>query len=157
MCIEMLKLASLEPKKLEDFKNAFCNLALPFVSFSEPIAAPFKEAKSGEKTFKWSLWDRFDIDAGRELTLTEFLEWFKTEHSLEVSMLSSGVSILYSCFTNPKKLQERMSLTMSELVEEVGKVELTPKQQYITFEVCCNDVDDEDVEVPYVRYKRNGF
>ena len=43
MCIELLKL--LQPdKKIEDFKNAFCNLALPFISFSEPIAAPKKQA-----------------------------------------------------------------------------------------------------------------
>ena len=43
VCIELLKL--LQPdKKIEDFKNAFCNLALPFISFSEPIAAPKKQA-----------------------------------------------------------------------------------------------------------------
>ena len=43
MCFELLKL--LQPdKKIEDFKNAFCNLALPFISFSEPLAAPKKQA-----------------------------------------------------------------------------------------------------------------
>ena len=26
-----------------------------------------------------------------------------------------------------------------------------------TFEICCTDADDEDVEVPYVRYKFRGF
>ena len=31
-------------------------------------------------------------------------------------------------------------------------------QAYITFEICANDTtDDEDVEVPYVRYKFRNF
>lgn len=39
VCFELLKLLE-EGKPLGAFKNAFCNLALPFLSFSEPIAAP---------------------------------------------------------------------------------------------------------------------
>ena len=74
-------------------------------------------------------------------------------------MISSGVSILYSFFTNPKKLKERMPMTMGQLVTEVSKCELKPKQNYLTFEICCNLIanDEEDVEVPYVRYKFRNF
>ena len=112
-------------------------------------------------------------------------------------MISSGVSILYSFFTNRKKLAERMPLPMSQLVLEVrraapeiglrcrlrrakptprspadlrpisgrspsqvSKIEFKPTQSYITFEICCNAVDaddDEDVDVPYVRYKFRNF
>jgi ubiquitin-activating enzyme E1 len=157
VCIEMLKLVQGSSKKLEDYKNAFCNLALPFVSFSEPIAAPTKKVgKSGKMS--WTLWDRFDINEGRDITLEEFLALFNERHGLEVTMISSGVSILYSFFTNAKKLKERMPLPMSQLVTEVSKTEFKPKQTYVTFEICCNDTaDDEDVEVPYVRYKFRGF
>jgi len=155
--IELLKLVQLESKKMEDFKNAFCNLALPFVSFSEPIAAPKKEVGTDGK-LSWTLWDRFDVDEGRDITLKEFLAYFADKHGLEVTMISSGVSILYSFFTNAKKLKERMPMPMSALVTEVSKTEFKPKQRYITFEICANDVkDDEDVEVPYVRYKFRGF
>ena len=128
-----------------------------FVSFSEPIAAPKKTVGANGK-MSWTLWDRFDVDEGRDLTLAEFLDYFKSRHGLEITMISSGVSILYSFFTNAKKLKERMPLPMSQLVTEVSKTEFKPKQQYITFEICCNDVDtDDDVEVPYVRYKFRGF
>ena len=154
VCLELVKLLQTD-KKIEDFKNAFANLALPFVSFSEPIAAPVN--KIGTAGPEWSIWDRFDINLGRQLTLKEFLEWFKTEHKLEVTMISSGVSILYSFFTNRKKLAERMPLTMSQLVTDVSKTEFKPTQTFITFEICCTDDDDEDVEVPYVRYKFRGF
>jgi len=157
VCLEMLKLAQGEAKKLEDYKNAFCNLALPFVSFSEPIEAPKKDVgKSGKMS--WTLWDRFDVDEGKDITLKDFLALFNTRHGLEITMISSGVSILYSFFTNAKKLKERMPLTMSQLIVEVSKVEFKPKQNYVTFEICCNDTaDDEDVEVPYVRYKFRGW
>uniref|UniRef100_A0A7S4F7C2 Ubiquitin-activating enzyme E1 C-terminal domain-containing protein n=2 Tax=Chrysotila carterae TaxID=13221 RepID=A0A7S4F7C2_CHRCT len=152
--IEMLKL--LQPdKKIEDFKNAFANLALPFLSFSEPIAAPKRPIGNTGK--EWTLWDRFDVDEGRELTLKEFIDYFKERHNLEVTMISSGVSILYSFFTAQKKLKERMPLRMSELVQTVSKTEFKPTQSYITFEICCNDETDEDVEVPYVRYKFRNF
>merc|ERR1719502_191250 len=61
VCLELLKLAQLETKKIEDFKNAFCNLALPFTSFSEPIAAA-KKVVGTEGKLSWTLWDRFDVD-----------------------------------------------------------------------------------------------
>jgi len=157
VCIEMLKLVQSDTKKLEDYKNAFCNLALPFVSFSEPIEAPKKEVGKDGK-MSWTLWDRFDVDEGRDITLKEFLALFNDRHGLEVTMISSGVSILYSFFTNAKKLKERMPLPMSQLITEISKTEFKPTQTYVTFEICCNDTaDDEDVEVPYVRYKFRGW
>jgi len=154
VCLELLKL--LQPGvKIEAFKNAFANLALPFVSFSEPIAAPTK--KIGANGAEWTLWDRYDVDEGRDISLKEFLELFKAQHKLEVTMISSGVSILYSFFTNAKKLKERMPTPLSALVTEISKAEFKPTQKYITLEICCNDEDDEDVEVPYVRYKFRGW
>ena len=45
VCLELLKLAQPE-KKLDDYKNAFCNLALPCASLPAPIAAPKTPALS---------------------------------------------------------------------------------------------------------------
>jgi len=42
---------------------------------------------------------------------------------------------------------------MSKLVETVSKKPLPPHTRQITFDVCVNDRDGEDVEVPYVLIK----
>lgn len=84
--------------KLEDYKNGFVNLALPFFGFSEPIAA--KKEKYG--TVEWTLWDRFEFE--NDPTLQEIVDWFAKEHKLNISMVSQGVSMLWSSFTPPKKV-----------------------------------------------------
>jgi ubiquitin-activating enzyme E1 len=53
------------------------------------------------------LWDRFDVDG--DVTLREFLEIFEKK-GLTITMLSSGVSLLYASFFPPKKMAERFDL-----------------------------------------------
>ncbi|KAG8325121.1 E1 ubiquitin-activating protein [Homalodisca vitripennis] len=143
--LELIKLAQ-GYKKLEPFKNGFVNLALPFFGFSEPIAAP----KLTYYDKEWTIWDRFEVTG--ELTLKEFIEYFKEKHGLEITMLSQGVCMLYSFFMAPQKLQDRFNLPMSEVVRKVSKKKLEPHVKALVFELCCNDTDGNDVEVPYVRY-----
>lgn len=86
--------------KLEDYKNGFVNLALPFFGFSEPIAAP----KNKYGNVEWTLWDRFEFH--NDPTLSEIVNWFEKQHKLEVSMVSQGVSMLWSSFIQPKKVSQ---------------------------------------------------
>ena len=92
---------------LEQYKNGFVNLALPFFGFSEPIESPKGEylSKSGKVTID-KLWDRFEVE---NVTLTEFLKDFE-DKGLDVTMISSGVSLLYASFYPPSKLKDRMPL-----------------------------------------------
>lgn len=143
--IELLKLVQ-GHAKLESYKNGFVNLALPFFGFSEPIAAP----KQKYYSIEWTLWDRLEVEG--ELTLRQFLDHFKTQHKLEITMLSQGVCMLYSFFMPAAKRTERMDLPMSEVVRRVSKKKIEPHVRALVFELCCNDEDGEDVEVPYVRY-----
>ena len=46
VCLEQMKMIASGPNKhpikMDTFKNAFINIALPFIAFSEPVAAPKK-------------------------------------------------------------------------------------------------------------------
>jgi len=145
VCLELYKLAQ-GHKKVEFFKNGFINLALPFFGFSEPIEAPKNKWYDNE----WTLWDRFELKG--ELTLQEFLDYFEKEHKLEITMLSQGVCMLYSFFMPKNKREERLPLPMSEVVKRVSKKKIPAHARALVLELCVNDKDGEDVEVPYVRY-----
>eukprot|EP00004_Rigifila_ramosa_P010671 TRINITY_DN2261_c0_g1_i2.p2 TRINITY_DN2261_c0_g1~~TRINITY_DN2261_c0_g1_i2.p2 ORF type:complete len:494 (+),score=135.88 TRINITY_DN2261_c0_g1_i2:1767-3248(+) len=145
VCLELYKL--IQKKKLEEYKNAFVNLALPFFGFSEPIAPPHN--KMGE--WKWNLWDRIDIEG--DLTLQEFIDTFQEKHHLEVTMLSSGSCMLFMNFMPKPKLAERLPKKITELLQSIAKVELSAKKKYVVLEICCSNDDGDDVETPYVRLK----
>ncbi|KAL8913805.1 MAG: hypothetical protein Q9171_001408 [Xanthocarpia ochracea] len=135
---------------IEQYKNGFVNLALPFFGFSEPIASPKGEylGTNGKVTID-KLWDRFEVE---DVTLREFLDHFK-EQGLDIMMLSSGVSLLYASFYPPSKLKDRMGLKLSKLVETISKKAIPEHQQNVIFEMTVEDQTEEDVEVPYVMLK----
>ncbi|KAI9842629.1 MAG: E1 ubiquitin-activating protein [Sclerophora amabilis] len=135
---------------LEQYKNGFINLALPFFGFSEPIASPKGKylSKTGEVTID-KLWDRFEVP---DVPLTEFLKIFESK-GLNISMVSSGVSLLYASFYPPSKLKDRLPLKMSELVATVSRKPVPAHQKNVIFECTAEDQTNEDVEIPYVMVK----
>ncbi|CAD7088673.1 unnamed protein product [Hermetia illucens] len=143
--LEIMKLSQ-GFKTLDRYKNGFLNLALPFMAFSEPLQAD-KQTFYGKE---WTLWDRFEVQG--EMTLCEFLDYFKNEHNLKITMLSQGVVMLYSFFMSKAKCAERLPLTMTEVVRRVSKKPIESHERSLVFEICCNDEDGNDIEVPYVRY-----
>lgn len=145
VCQEFIKLA-MGIKELEKYKNGFVNLALPFFGFSEPLLAPISKYYDVE----WTLWDRFEVEG--ELTLNEFLKYFKEKHALEITMLSQGVCMLYSFFMPKTKREERINTKMSEIVRNISRKKIEPHVKSLVFEICCNNTDGDDVEVPYVKY-----
>lgn len=135
---------------IEQYKNGFINLALPFFGFSEPIASSKVEYQGPDgKVALDQIWDRFEVD---DMTLQELLDYFKAK-GLTISMLSSGVSLLYASFFPPAKLRERYSLKLSQLVETISKKPIPSHQKEVIFEMVAEDMNEEDVEVPYIKVK----
>ena len=98
VCLELYKVID-GKNRLEDYKNGFVNLALPFFGFSEPL--PAKKYKYG--TTEWTLWDRFEFK--NDPTLNELINWFSDKHKLEVSMVSQGSSLLWTFFLPKAKVR----------------------------------------------------
>jgi ubiquitin-activating enzyme E1 len=155
VCLELYKL--IQGKTVEEYKNGFVNLALPFFGFSEPLAPPKTKVR---QDWSWNLWDRFEVvppllaSENRELTLKQFIDYFKEKHQLEISMISSGASMLYSFFMGKDKLADRLHRPLSEVVHIVSKQNLPSKKNVLTFEVVASRCEDEEeVDVPFVVYQ----
>ena len=82
-----------------------------------------------------------------EMTLQQFMDHFKTQHKLEITMLTHGVSMLYSFFMQKDKLKKRLAQKVSEVCSEVSNKTIPDYSRCLTLEICCNDADGEDVEV----------
>jgi ubiquitin-activating enzyme E1 len=90
-----------------------------------------------------------DMNLG-DIPIGEFMDHFENEYNLEISMLSYGVSILYSFFANKKKVEERKKMKMTEVIYSITKKEFPANQLFIILEVIANEKEtDEEVELPY--------
>merc|ERR1711998_172696 len=102
VCLELYKIVQAKP--VEALKNGYVNLAVPVFAFSEPQVPASEVAKilkDGDLVdWKWTCWDKLDIQG--DLTLKDTITYMEDNFGLEVNMLSSGVSILYSLFQNKK-------------------------------------------------------
>ncbi|KAL3427419.1 ubiquitin-activating enzyme E1 [Phlyctema vagabunda] len=135
---------------IEQYKNGFVNLALPFFGFSEPIASPKAtyKSKDGDVAID-KLWDRFEVE---DITLQELIDHFAAK-GLDITMLSSGVSLLYASFFPKAKLADKYPMKLSQLVATVSKKPIPSHQKNVIFEICVEDQTGEDVEVPYIMMK----
>ncbi|OSX60314.1 hypothetical protein POSPLADRAFT_1066666 [Postia placenta MAD-698-R-SB12] len=143
VCLELYKIID-GKDKLENYKNGFVNLALPFFGFSEPLPAP----KNKYNDTEWTLWDRFEFH--NDPSLQEIVNYFREKHNLEVTMVSQGVSMLWSSFVGKKKSEERLPMKFSRLVEHVSKKPIPPHTKHLIVEVMVSDEEGEDVEVPFI-------
>eukprot|EP00897_Mesotaenium_endlicherianum_P006549 jgi/Mesen1/5922/ME000030S05186 len=152
MALELVKLVQQKP--LAAHKHSYFNLALPLFTSAQPLpAVKTKVATRRGGTFTWTLWDRFELDGSAGMTLKSLLSEFEKQHGLEITMLSHGKSLLYAEFVNKKKLQERLPMTLTELVASVAKTKVPPTKTHLTFSIACTDATDDDIEVPDIRVK----
>jgi len=135
---------------IEDYKNGFINLALPFFGFSEPIASPkaVYKGKTGDVAID-KIWDRFQIE---NITLKELIDHFDAK-GLTITMLSSGVSLLYANFFPAAKVKDRYAMKLSDLIAHISKKPVPSHQKSVIFEICVEDQSGEDVEVPFICMK----
>ncbi|KAG5185600.1 hypothetical protein JKP88DRAFT_268262 [Tribonema minus] len=120
-CVELAKLAALTPRRgarvpsAAPFKNAFVNLAEPFVAFSEPAEA--ERAPWARGTF--TVWDRAAVRGARDLTLRGLLALLRREHGAARTSVHAGDALLYASFLDPGGEDEaKLSARVVDLAAE---------------------------------------
>jgi len=151
ICLELFKV--LLDKPVEKFMNTFSNLALPLFVCQEPDRPAAVKSVIKGKEFLWTAWDRIDIDRP-DMTLQELITHLSETYGVELTMLSAGVSILFSDFMDRKKATERKGMTLKQVVEAVTKKPFHESQRFVTLELICQDEESGDeVEMPCLRFR----
>ncbi|CAI9097290.1 OLC1v1033679C1 [Oldenlandia corymbosa var. corymbosa] len=140
VCLELYKVLD-GGHKLEDYRNTFANLALPFVSIAEPV--PPKVIK--HQDMSWTVWDRWIIK--NNPSLRELLQWLQ-DRRLNAYSISYGSCLLYNSMFPRHK--ERMDKKMVDLAREVAKAELPPYRRHFDVVVACEDEEDNDIDIPQI-------
>jgi ubiquitin-activating enzyme E1 len=152
LALEVCKLAAQPCPPLHAFRCRYASLASAQLLSAQPAAVcTARVVGAGGRVLDWSLWDRIDIDA-RGLTLADALARLQEQLGVRPSMLSHGKCLLYADFIAPAKRAERLAMGIQQLVETVGKAALPASCKHLICSVSASDEQDEDVEVPDVRF-----
>ncbi|KCV68462.1 hypothetical protein H696_04756 [Fonticula alba] len=145
ICLETLKVIRQE-KNIEAYKNAFINLALPFVTFSEPVAP----AVTKFREHSWTLWDCIEINGNP--TIEEINTQIERDYNVSIFMISSGVSMLYAIFMDMKKQAARLKARLTDVLEEVLHKPVEDHIHSVVLILSASDNDtDEDVDFPFIK------
>lgn len=144
--LEMYKIHSIEPKKVEDFRFASINLAISMFAISEALPCVSTTCPLNGEPF--NLWTKWTIEG--DLTLGQFIEAVKEKYKVDVDMATVGNSLLYASFQRDAKsvarMQEKISAT---LVNEFDARPLGPGHNLIQLQVVVAPGDDDvDVDIP---------
>merc|ERR1719428_3566 len=156
--IVLHKAGKIKELKVELFKNAFVNLALPMWLLSEPmpplktvskdhdpvVMGPVKAMPEG-----FTPWEKLEMTGMK--TLRELSDRLKEKFNIEVMIVCSGNVCLYNKYASAHK--KRVDQPVKALYEEITKAPLPAKKKYLALEVSASDADDDiDVQIPTVKF-----
>jgi ubiquitin-activating enzyme E1 len=151
ICLEIYKI--LQNKPITAYSNTFTNLAISLFTSMEPEPPKVTISKIKGVEWKFTPWDKIEVNH-IDITLAGLLDFLSVEYGLNLTMLSSGVSILYSDFMNKKKLEERLNISVKNIFELITKKNVPSITKYLILEVIATDKEtDDEVELPYLRLR----
>ncbi|XP_026190766.1 ubiquitin-activating enzyme E1 2 [Cyclospora cayetanensis] len=155
VCLEAIKVLSREGRKLEDYKNAFINLALPLWLFSEPmpplksVDKDYEPVTGGPVRAKpqgFTCWDKIKIDLPN-CRLKDVVDYLEEQFDVNVDILSFGNFCLFNGFL-PQHKQGRLNKPLTELIEEITH---KPPPQTVLMECSCHSKEDSvDILLPSI-------
>lgn len=139
--LEMIKLIFGMP--LDDHKNAFVNLALPYFATSTPMSPVKSEYyfKEGE-TVPFTIWDRFDLD---DQKLGSLVAYFKQKYGAKICMIMVDQKLVYM------EGDPKTHASLDKYVSDLTKSELR-----VIVDVMFDDTDCEDFPLVVVDLSRRA-
>lgn len=144
--LELVKLLKCE--KLEEFRNYYFNLALPFVQASEPGVV--KKTKINED-LETDLWTRWEIK-NKDIKLQELFDYVKDNYKLHVRDVMKGNQAIYmhtimNMAGKEKQKEDILASKIKDLTDSEG-------EKHVDLRITCtvNQEDEKIIEgVPSVR------
>eukprot|EP00831_Metopus_contortus_P017450 TRINITY_DN1735_c0_g1_i2.p3 TRINITY_DN1735_c0_g1~~TRINITY_DN1735_c0_g1_i2.p3 ORF type:complete len:226 (-),score=52.16 TRINITY_DN1735_c0_g1_i2:46-723(-) len=144
-------------EKIELYKNAFVNLAIPMFVFSEPAEAIKIKSKEMDPIMGGPViaipeghtkWDKIEMKG--PLKLKDFMEHFKKEYNVSVTMVVCGELPLYMDMMSPKS---RLEKNIEEVVEEVCKSKMDHSVKTFRLDIMGDAADGvSGVTMPGIKY-----
>ncbi|CEL98564.1 unnamed protein product [Vitrella brassicaformis CCMP3155] len=158
--LELFKVVNRAERKIEDFKNAFVNLALPLFLFSEPLP-PIKTVDKDHdpiimgpvkaRPYGFTPWDKVHISISNG-TLRDLIDYLARHHQVSVMILSVGNACLYNAYLPTHR--NRLDKQIVRLWEEISRSTLPPGRTYVAVEASCADSNDQtDVIIPTIKFQ----
>lgn len=144
--------------KLDQFKNAFINLAVSLFLFSEPDEVKRNKSKEYDPVMcgpikcipeGYTIYDKVVVNEG-SMTFDAFIAYFKTAKNLDVSMITCGSVALYNAYMPGNKHADRLPKILEQVYVELAKEALDRK--YLVLEIGGSDADGCDFQMPPIKY-----
>jgi ubiquitin-activating enzyme E1 len=174
VCLELMKVVRVgleeggEPR-VDIFRNSFVNLALPELSFAEPVPSEVFSLGKGRYATQFSIWDQIaSPSAVDELTISALQKLLWQRFGIRLESVSLGDTLLFADFM--ADADDRLGMTVLELAAATAEdsavddsdfiddragaspvAAMIPTSGFIDLSVSCTDSDGEGVRVPPVR------
>jgi ubiquitin-activating enzyme E1 len=146
ICLEIYKLVLPQSQwsntLFQETNVELSNTNLYFLQCSPPRKLP---------NTNFTEWSIFSDDELNNITLKEFLEFFKTKHNLPLMSVLIQNTILFPSLSTNEEDESRLEMKMQDLVTYVTKKPIDSHRRYLLLTLVS---DDDDVEqLPKVIYK----
>lgn len=124
------------------FKNAFINLALPSVMFTEPDDVKKIKSKDYDPIIggavvaipeEYTTYDKVTINEG-SLTLQQFIDWMKDNKGVEIQMVTCGSVAIYNMYLPGNRHAPRLPKKMEDINKEITGKDQPEGRNYLILE-----------------------
>lgn len=143
------------------FKNAFINLALPSVMFTEPDDVKKIKSKDYDPIIggpvkaipeEYTTYDKVTINEG-SLTLQQFIDWMKDNKGVEIQMVTCGSVAIYNMYLPGNRHAPRLPKKIEDINQEITGKDQPEGRNYLILETggCIIDGGDDYI-MPPIKY-----